>query len=243
MTLYHSSQPTTLPPSLPPGTRFHLGNPGAFPVGARLELGCYVGDARYDSGAQIPSLAVAPECIHWRKVPVVGGEESLEPQVGETWEHEGYGAVVIGGECASSWRDSVRYIRPTDGVHTACPRKSLVRRLSAPTPSAPVVVSQRIATPEPKGDPCACGQSARDSLDFDGSPICSDCSSMVADLAGVGGAELRGKALAKAHRGLRRLEQTKADFDRPMLKVGGRFGKRVEMTHPTTWPSVGDDEP
>jgi hypothetical protein len=117
--------------------------------------------------------------------------------------------------------------------HAKCPE-------SAPTPSVP----EPVATPTPKVDLCACGQSARGSLDFDGSPICSDCSAMVADLAGAAGtAELRGKALAKAHRELRRIEHTNADLDRPLLKLGGRFGKRVPVTHPAAWPSVGDDEP
>jgi hypothetical protein len=48
----------------------------------------------------------------------------------------------------------------------------------------------------------------------------------------------------KRHAAMRaKLDQTKADLDRPMLKLGGRFGKAVEMTHPISWPSVGDDEP
>jgi hypothetical protein len=32
------------------------------------------------------------------------------------------------------------------------------------------------------------------------------------------------------------------DLGRPMLKLGGRFGKVVPVTHPATWPSQSDED-
>jgi hypothetical protein len=33
------------------------------------------------------------------------------------------------------------------------------------------------------------------------------------------------------------------DLDRPLLKLGGRFGRRVENGHPSTWPEADEGEP
>ncbi len=38
------------------------------------------------------------------------------------------------------------------------------------------------------------------------------------------------------------IKQHLADLDRPLLKLGGRFGKKVEMTHPAGWPEGSDHE-
>lgn len=126
------------------------------------------------------------------------------------------------------------------------------RALRSPSPSPPVEASSETAKvaqpPASVATPCACGQTAwRDETDYDGSPICGDCSSMVAELAGTDGggeAGLRGAALARAHR---KLEQTKEDLDRPLRIPANK--KAVERLRRETdaalrvWPSAGDDEP
>jgi hypothetical protein len=307
MTLFYSSQPETLPLELPPGTRYQFGGSayesGCFPDGAKLGGGCIYGGRiiRGDDSACDQALVKA-EHILWRKVPVVGGEESLEPQVGETWaldaSYKGT-TITIRGITLGDYP----FVGDNGGNFARC---ELVRRISsAPTPSvpepvtvrfyekdpgvgnypailgpgsrdtmstprdvsgwvfgaarpgfddgyypthphegsgvcawavnwstvpapAPVVVSKRIATPEPKEDPYTSRR-----LETDDAAI--------ADVM----LKLDEKRAAKRRRftadtldGFGR-----NDLDRPLLKMGGRFGRVVPVTHPTTWPSVGDDEP
>jgi hypothetical protein len=154
MTLFYSSQPKSLPPSLPPGTRYKFGDKpdmaGCFPDGANLQLGAvYTGRVIRDDNTRGPCVVIDSKHIDWRKVPVVGGEESLEPQVGETWEaFECDGSrcevVLVSFENARSDGHGYWACKHTErhwGYSNPGPRvenlRQLIRRLSAPTPSVP----------------------------------------------------------------------------------------------------------
>jgi hypothetical protein len=109
------------------------------------------------------------------------------------------------------------------GVRDWACLKTTLRRLSTP-PSVPEPAHngrpEPVATPTPKADPYATGYPETEI------------------------ARMQAEHDARLAKRRRFTADTLADFDRPMLKLGGRFGRRVEMTHPATWPSLeGSDEP
>lgn len=168
------------------------------------------------------------------------------PKVGETWER-GDGqvvALVFARKCGCfGCREGYFALSPTcNDEHIKKPEFRLIRRTQPATKAAPSEVQgEKVQAPS---EPCQCGQSAwRDEKDFDGSPLCGDCSSMVADLALVAGsAELRGRALQLAHR---KYQQTKEDLGRStrsrLVAVGGKYGRKVPL--PERWALAEEDEP
>jgi hypothetical protein len=84
------------------------------------------------------------------------------------------------------------------------------------------IARKPVATPTPKADPYTAHQSR-----------CSD-----ADIS-----ELTASYEATQAKRRRFTADTLADFDRPLLKMGGRFGKVVPVTHPSSWPEADEGEP
>jgi hypothetical protein len=234
MTLYHSAQPESLPPSLPPGTRYQgvLTN-GCFPNGAHLVDGRYLGHIRRDDGTDDPG-SVSPQQILWRKVPVVGGEAALELQVGETWETN---------TCALPRQMTVSRIGNNpgylyiyvqdDGVTAEYARSQLIRRLSAPTQSVPE--PDTILGPWRAGPPVAEPEHViRGVTDpYALHRFTNDDASVAAKMA---------ERDARAAKRRRFTANNLRDLDRPLLKLGGRFGKVVTNTHPRGWPEGSDHE-
>jgi hypothetical protein len=242
MTLYYSKQPTTLPPSLPPGTRYKfaeaLSTQGCFPDGAKLNGELYVGKTRRDDGTERDEMSIHASYIHWRKVPMVGGEAAdREFSVGDyvealTTEGSIHGAgvsvrgwlqciddFVIGSSALCFAREDL-----DSGLPSATVRTESIRRLSAPTPSVP----EPVATPTPKVGPDPYGTKGRPEAD----KLVAAATYMVDAISAK-----RARFTADTLDGF-----GSNDLDRPLLKLGGRFGKRIENSHPRGWPEGSDHE-
>jgi hypothetical protein len=157
-----------------------------------------------------------------RPAPIPSQTE--EPKVGETWETSTTSLprqMTIG----RIERDAdYPYVYEQDyGLTASYSRRQLVRRLDAP-PSVPEPAPppERKYVITARTDPYALHRFTNDDATVAAKMIQRD---------------------ARLAKRARFTADTLADLDRPMLKLGGRFGRSVPVTHPVSWPSVGDDEP
>lgn len=161
-----------------------------------------------------------------------------EPKVGDYCEGEVWcerGRVVKGFLiCFEGDRDMFAILargagHDRKGNRIAGVLKSSLRRLSPPQPTGEgPSVTEPIAPPTPRVAAVV--------------PKLHDPDGRYPHTGFPSAQDLENHAVAR-DRDIAAIKQHLADLGRPLLKMGGRFGKRVPVTHPTTWPSVGDDEP
>ena len=154
-----------------------------------------------------------------------------EPEVGETWETNTISLPRQMTITRIGRDEDYPYIyEEGNGVTASYCRRQLTRRLSPqPTGEGPSV-AEPVATPTPKADPYETHRA--ELLEKHGFE--NDLHVRHQTDAEQYPAFLKRKA---------REAQALRDFDRPLLKLGGRFGKRVEMTHPAAWPEADEGEP
>ncbi len=262
--------PSPLPETLPAGTRYSMRHPaiGCFPNGATLTEGGrnYTGYIVRDDGSESADGCVAAAHIDWSSVPTPA--QPVEPKgdewkVGDrAWHTMGKQECVLVEQNPSASMRGAWFAKFGDepDEQRVPVLEMFLRRLSPqPTGEGPSVAELRcsgclrecdvltsgfcrycyrataeqvaerrranpfanepVATPTPKRDPYRAA--SRDDAD-------------------VAAAMVKHDAITAKRR--RFTADTLRDLDRPMLKLGGRFGKRVEMTAPSTWPEGSDHE-